>query len=274
MEEDWGQNLVDPTKPNVARVYDFYLGGKHNFPADQQLAAQVIGAFPTLPDILRINRDFLRSAVTHMCAQGGIRQFLDLGAGLPTEGAVHEVAQAIDPTVRVVYVDIDPVAVLHTKQILSRNPLCAALCADYNDINGIFTDPTVTTLLDMSKPIGVLSLATLYFIDSDDDVRAITRAIYDRVAPGSLYAVTHGSKDAKPEQGEQVETLYRRNGNAFHLRTRQQIADLITPPWQITPPGLVPMAQWKPDTEFWPPQPNTDYALIAAKPTDPRDTAA
>lgn len=268
-EDDWGQGLVDARKPNIARVYDFYLGGRHNFPADQELAQRIVAAYPWVPEIMRQNRAFLREAVTHMVAAPGISQFLDLGAGLPTEGAVNEVAQAIQPSARVVYVDVDPVAVLHTRQILARNPLCAAVQADFSDIGAILSHRAVMSLLDLRRPIGVLSLSTLHFVPDDSQVSRMVHAIYHHVAPGSVYAVSHGSADAKPEQAHQAEQLYRASGTPFRLRTRQQLQALIAP-FQVMPPGMVPVDQWHPGEIFAPPQASHAYACLAIKKPDPQ----
>jgi hypothetical protein len=265
VERDWGQQLVDVTTPNVARVYDFYLGGLHNFPADQDLASKVVAAYPWVPEIMLQNRAFLRRAVTHM-ATLGIRQFLDLGAGLPTEGAVHEVAQGIQPSASVIYVDIDPVAIVHTKQILGGNPLCAAVQADFGDFDAILSDPQAAALLDMSQPIGVLSLSTLHFLGDDTHVRRIVQTVHDHVAPGSLYAITHGSADERPDRARMVEELYRRSGTPFTLRSRQQLHDLIAPPFRIMSPGLAPMDQWRAHDEMQPITLSEAYACVAVKP--------
>ncbi len=164
MSETWTPPKgIDPDRPSPARVYDCYLGGTHNFAADRTVAAQAIAAMPQLPEIMRANRAFLRRAVRAVAAEG-VDQFLDLGSGIPTEGTVHEVARQVRPGARVVYVDVDPVAVIHSRSILRGDPQNGIVQADLLDADEVLANPVVTGLLDLSRPVCLLLVAVLHFL--------------------------------------------------------------------------------------------------------------
>ncbi|MGH3997322.1 MAG: SAM-dependent methyltransferase, partial [Pseudonocardiaceae bacterium] len=154
----WVSGDVDLEHPSVARVYDYYLGGSHNFAVDRRMARRAIELWPELPLAMQANRAFLRRSVRYL-VRAGITQFLDIGSGIPTEGNVHEVAQVASPQARVVYVDIDPVAVAHSRDILAGNHRADVVQADLRDVTAIFDDPRAKRLLDLNQPIGVLMVA-------------------------------------------------------------------------------------------------------------------
>ena len=156
----WAPEDIDLERPSVARVYDFYLGGSHNFAVDRELGRRVIETFPLLPKTLQENRAFLRRAV-RFCVEAGIRQFLDIGSGIPTVGNVHEVAQQVDPTIKVVYVDIDPVAVAHSRAILKGNEYATAIRADFRQPEVILSHPELQRLIDLRQPVALLLVALL-----------------------------------------------------------------------------------------------------------------
>jgi S-adenosyl methyltransferase len=186
----WLSDEFDPDRPNAARVYDYFLGGSHNLAADRKLAAQVLAEIPDAPLVAQANRAFLRRAVLY-CIEVGIRQFLDLGSGIPTVGNVHEVAQRAAPESRVVYVDIEPVAVANSRAILAGNDRVAVLQADIRDADRILNDPGLQRLLDLDRPLAVLMVSVLPFIpDADDPVRIVAR-FRDAITSGSYPGQRH-----------------------------------------------------------------------------------
>src|SRR5207248_1173806 len=164
--------------------YDFFLGGAHNFAVDREVAARATARMPELPAVLREGRAFLRRVVSYLAGEAGVRQFLDLGSGIPTVGNVHEIAQRVDPAAHVVYVDIDPVAVAHSRAILRDNPYAAAVEADVRHPLRILHHPEVRDLLDFERPIAVLLVAVLHFIPDADGPAAAVEQIRPVVAPG------------------------------------------------------------------------------------------
>ena len=157
----WAPQEVDIDRPSAARVYDYYLGGSHNFAVDREMARQAIADWPDLPQIMQGNRAFLRRAVRHCLAQG-IDQFLDVGSGIPTAGNVHEVAQAENPAARVAYVDIDPVAVAHSRALLGDDPRTGVVHADFLDVDAVLDDPAARSVLDLDRPVALLVVALLH----------------------------------------------------------------------------------------------------------------
>jgi SAM-dependent methyltransferase len=174
---------VDARRANVARVYDYWLGGTENFQADRDLARQILAVEPSVRAIARANRDFLGRAVRFLCG-AGIRQFLDIGSGIPTQGNVHAAAQAADPQARVVYADIDPVAIAHSRAILAENPNAAAIQADLRDPAAILADDTTRRLIDFRRPVGLLLVAVLHFIADAEEPARLVATLRDALAPG------------------------------------------------------------------------------------------
>ncbi|GIF69750.1 hypothetical protein Ais01nite_77850 [Asanoa ishikariensis] len=243
----WSPAEVDRDKPNAARVYDYYLGGGHNFAADRAMADEAIADWPELPAIMRSNRAFLRRAVRFM-VRCGVRQFLDLGAGLPTAGGVVETA----PSARVVSVDIDPVAAAHGRALLATNPLVSVVQADLRD------PPAVIALagahLDLAAPVGVLLVAVLHFVEGD--ASAVVAGYRDALPSGSMFAVTHATADAQPARAATHRQLYRRTALPMTMRTRAEVTALFAG-LELVPPGVVEMTHWQPD-------PDTDQSIELA----------
>ncbi|HTF06624.1 MAG TPA: SAM-dependent methyltransferase [Asanoa sp.] len=251
----WAPAEIDRDKPNAARIYDFYLGGAHNFAADRALAEQAIADWPELPAIMRANRAFLRRAVRFM-VHCGVRQFLDLGAGLPTAGSVPNTAQEFDPSCRVVCVDIDPVAVVHSRALLEDNPLVSAVQADLRDPDTVLAAAVSEGGLDLAQPIGLLLVAVLHFVPDTDDPAAIVATYRDALAPGSLFAVSHATADAQPREAAAHRQLYRRTATPMTMRTRAEVTALFAG-LELIPPGVVDMTRWQPD-------PDTDQSIRLA----------
>jgi hypothetical protein len=240
----WAPEGIDLDRPNAARMYDYALGGSHNFAVDREMVEKVEAIQPGSSLVAHANRGFLRRAVSY-CLDMGIRQFLDLGAGIPTSGAVHEVAQARIPDARVVYVDADPVAVAHGRAILAGNPYTTALAGDVRRAAELLADPAVTEVLDLSQPVAVLLIAVLHFVPDEDDPYAIVSGIRDRLVSGSHLVLSHGCQDERPEVAEKVRQAYRGTATPLALRPRDAIAQLFTG-FDLVDPGLVWVTAWRP----------------------------
>ena len=245
-ERDWVPDGIDLTRPSVARVYDYLLGGFHNFPADRQLAESVIAAYPLTPATARAARSFLTRAVLHLARDHGVRQFLDLGSGIPTQGNVHDVVQQVDPGSRVVYVDVDPVAVAHGEAILRDNPNAVAVQADLRRPDEVLSLPAVTELLEPGRPTAVLMMLVLHFVPDEDGPADILRGYREGLGTGSWLALSHGTTEFTPrEVTDEVTKLYRTTTMPGTPRNREQIGTLLEG-YELVPPGLVLLEQWQP----------------------------
>jgi len=246
-EPDWVPPEVDTKRANVARVYDYWLGGTHNFLTDQDLARALLAVEPNFRAIARANRAFLGRAVRFLAGEG-IRQFLDIGSGIPTEGNVHQVAQHAAPGARVVYADIDPVAVAHSKAILDGNPDAAIIHADLRQPETILTDHAVRQLIDFRQPTGLLLVSVLHFIADADDPWQIVATLRDALAPGSYLVLCHATNESKPDITHAFEKVYNSSvSTQAHIRSRAQILRLFDG-FGLVDPGLVFMPQWRPDS--------------------------
>jgi SAM-dependent methyltransferase len=258
----WVPQGVDITVPNASRVYDFALGGVHNFRVDREFFIQAEQAMPQVRVTAQANRAFLGRAVRWLAA-AGVRQFLDLGSGIPTLGNVHEVAQEIDPATRVVYVDIDPVAVEQSNDLLKDNPHATAIRGDLRSPTTILQDRRLQDFLDFAEPVALLMVAVLHFIPDRDDPPAIIREFGAALAPGSFLALSHGTPEATEEARRQQETvrkLYEQTPTPFVIRDADQVAALLGDAFELLPPGVVGIDQWHPDPDDDPAHP----ALLAA----------
>lgn len=234
--------------PNPARIYDYFLGGYHNVEIDRKAAEQLIAAAPDIVLSSRINRLFLRRAVIRLSKQG-VDQFLDIGSGIPTVGNVHDVAQQINPATRVVYVDIDPIAVAHSRSILHGNPNATAVQADFRQVADILHNPDIRRMIDFDRPVCVLLVALLHFLPNDAEVQRSLRTLYETVPSGSYVVISHGMIDSQEsERIEQVTQIYQQSTSPLKLRTRTQIEALFTN-FELIEPGLVSPPSWHPDSE-------------------------
>jgi len=239
---------VDTGRPSIARIYDFYLGGNHNLPIDREAARQVVETMPELPEIMRVNRAFMRRGVRHL-VDAGIRNFLDLGSGIPTVGNVHEIAQAYEPTARVVYVDNDQVAVAHSREILSGNDRAMAVLADLRDTASVLNDPEVNRLLllGLGEPLAVLMSAVLHFVPDDDEAAALVATYRDAMPSGSYLVVSHASERVTTaKRVGQAADQYSRTIAPMKLRSLEEVTGLLEG-FEILAPGVVHCSQWRPD---------------------------
>ncbi len=240
-------NGIDTTTPNVARIYDYLLGGKDNFAADREAARQLIEAIPDVAAIARDNRSFLGRVVRYLATSGGIRQFLDLGGGLPTQANVHELAQAVAPGARVVYVDNDPVVASHGRALLASGGQVGMVLGDLRDPAGILRHPDVLALLDLAQPVAVLCTSTLHFIADEAQPHAIIAEYRDRMAPGSYLAISHGTLEEDPRgEGGKAETVYRQASSQLHVRPLPEVRRFFDG-FELVEPGLTWIAEWRPE---------------------------
>jgi SAM-dependent methyltransferase len=233
----------------VSRIYDYYLGGSHNFEVDREAARRAMEFMPGLPRIMKANRAFLRRAV-RFAVGAGITQFLDIGSGIPTHGNVHEIAQGARPGTRVVYVDHDPVAVAHSQAVLADNEDADVVAADLLKPQEILASPEVQQLIDLNRPVALLLVAILHFVeDTDDPYRAVAE-LRDALAPGSLLVLTHACMEGiplPPERAGGAVGVYKDIRNPLTMRSREEIARFFEG-YDMVEPGLVPLPEWRPDT--------------------------
>ncbi|MFC1420348.1 SAM-dependent methyltransferase [Streptacidiphilus cavernicola] len=241
----WVPAGTDLDKPNAARVYDYYLGGSHNFAVDREMARQAIALWPDLPMIMRANRAFLRRAVQYVAEQG-VSRFLDIGSGIPTFGAVHEIARETIPDARVVYVDRDPVAVAHSRLLLKDDPLSAVVEADMRDVPGLLAQPAVAELLAPGEPVAVLMVAVLHFISDEEDPERIVRQLHQAVPPGSMLALSHAGLEGRPDQAGPHQDLYARTPTPLTMRSKDRIVSLFNG-FELVEPGVVYFSEWHPE---------------------------
>jgi SAM-dependent methyltransferase len=258
---------IDPNQPSPARIYDFWLGGSQNFAVDRQVGERAAESMPTLVAAIRANRAFLGRAVHHLVAELGITQFLDLGSGVPTVGNVHEVAQRVNPSSTVVYVDSDPVAIAHARALLADNPGAKAILADLRRPDSVMGHPLLADVLDMGKPVAVLMNAVLHFIADDEDPGGIVRTYLADTAPGSYVAISHAAPDPDhPAEQEKMLADYRKStGVPFTNRPAEVVAGWLDG-LEIQPPGIVPIDQWRPDPNNEPVPMLLTNGVLARKP--------
>jgi SAM-dependent methyltransferase len=245
----WAPRSIDISVPSVSRIYDYYLGGSYNFEVDREAARRAMEFMPGLPKISQANRAFMRRAVRYAVGEG-ITQFLDIGSGIPTFGNVHEVAQAAGPGARVVYVDHDPVAVAHSEAVLADNADADVVAADLRKPQEILGSPQVERLIDLERPVALLLVALLHFVEDADDPYAAVAEFGAALAPGSLLVLTHASYEGiplPPERAEGAVDVYKDIRNPLVMRSRAEIERFFEG-YDMVEPGLVPMPHWRPDT--------------------------
>ncbi|MFB6553033.1 SAM-dependent methyltransferase [Streptomyces sp. NPDC056405] len=243
----WAPRSIDISVPSVSRIYDFYLGGSHNFEVDREAARRAMEFMPGLPKIMQANRAFMRRAV-RFAADEGIDQFLDIGSGIPTFGNVHEVAARSRPGARVVYVDHDPVAVAHSEAVLAGNDDSDVVAADLLKPQEILASPQVERLIDLNRPVALLLVAILHFVEDADDPYAAVAELTEALAPGSLLVLTHASYEGIPLPAERAGgavDVYKEIRNPLIMRSREEIARFFEG-YDMVEPGLVPMPRWRP----------------------------
>jgi SAM-dependent methyltransferase len=257
---------IDANVPNAARMYDYYLGGKDNFAADRVAAEAVLKVAPEMREVARSGRATIKRVVEHMVREGGLKQILDLGSGLPAGENVHEIAHAIDPTVKVVYVDYDDVVCIHGRALLSEPDRVLMTRKDLLEPESILGDPAIGALIDFTEPVGVLMMYLLHLITDDEGPQKAVEAYRSALAPGSMLAISHASGDSRPEYMARISAIYERANSRFVPRTRAEIAAFFGD-FVLEPPGLVnawPFTELPPDLD--PALADTGYSSIGRKP--------
>lgn len=241
----WAPGEIDLERPSAARMYDFYLGGSHNFEIDRNTAQDAMKAMPDLPMIMQANRAFLRRVVRYLLNEG-VTQFIDIGSGIPTVGNVHEVVHDFDPSRRVVYVDTDPIAVAHSRAILSDNPNATIIQADLLQPDQVLEHPDLHALIDLQQPVAVLLNAVLHFVSDSDAPGVVLGRFLDALAPGSFLSISHASHVGQPDKSTKAAEIYKRTSTPMTFRTQDEVIDLFKG-WSLVEPGVVLMALWRPD---------------------------
>ncbi|MFI5910278.1 SAM-dependent methyltransferase [Dactylosporangium sp. NPDC051541] len=237
-------------RPHPARVYDYLLGGTEHYPADRAAAEAGLAANPSSRIPPRENRGFLRRAVEYLALEHGVRQFLDIGTGIPTSPNVHEVAQAVDPRARIVYVDNDPIVLAHARSLTGGRPegRTEYLDADLRDVERILAAPGLRAALDLRRPVALMLVAVLHFLEDEDKPHELVRQLADALPAGSYLALSHLTGDFDPAAWERVAAIYARDGVALRVRSREEIAAFFDG-LELLDPGLVVVTRWRPDAE-------------------------
>jgi hypothetical protein len=257
---------IDVTKPNVARVYDFMVGGKDHFAIDRMAAERALAIMPDAREAGRACRAFLRRVVRYLAGDAGIRQFLDIGSGLPTDTNVHQFAQEVDPAVRVVYVDNDPMVLVHGRALLARQQTTTVIEADIRAPETILDHPVVRSRLDFTEPVGLLLLSILHHVHDGEDPGGIAATLRAALPSGSYLAIMHfwDPVEEHPRISTKVheaEKLFNETMGTGRWRRRDEI-EAYFGDFEIVEPGLVPLAEWRPDNEATAEQNDSYYTVI------------
>ena len=246
---DWAPKDLDLSRPSAARMYDYYLGGAHNFEVDREVARKALELVPDGPQLMRANRAFLHRAVRYLVEQG-VRQFIDIGSGIPTVGNVHEtVEQAAPGEGRVLYVDHDGVAVVHSEMILGEDhPRVRVLQADLRRPQEILESAPRRDLIDLDQPVAVLMVAVLHFVPESDRPDELIRQFHEAVVPGSHLVVSHGTDEGSSPTAARLAQVYASAADRPTYRSRRRVGELFAG-WDLIDPGVVWVLQWRPD---WP----------------------
>lgn len=241
----WAPDGIDVNRPSAARVYDYILGGAHNFEVDRALGDELIHTSPDVAETMRANRVFLRRAVRFLVG-AGIRQFLDIGSGVPTVGNVHEIAQQAAPESTVVYVDVDPVAVAHSEAILAGNDRAGVICADLREPDQIRLETRQLELIDFSRPVALLLAGVVHFIPDKEDPAGLVGNLADALAPGSHLLLSHTTFDGQPPEVIEAQALAARTSTELFPRPYEVVLGYFEGLTMVDP-GLVFIPLWRPD---------------------------
>lgn len=248
---DWVPATIDTDTPSAARLYDYYLGGAHHFACDRELAKKVVELVPDAQFAAFANRRFLQRAVRWCVRTQGITQFIDVGCGLPTVGATHEVARSVDPYTRIVYVDNEPVAVAHSQLILENMAGIGVVGADLRHPSSFLDDPTTQRLINFTEPVGVILAAVMHFVTAEDDPADIMRQIRSALAPGSVVVISHGTADSDPAVVDVAHLYDEQSQNHTAVRTLDEVTALFEG-LRLVEPGVVWIPDWHPDNSIAP----------------------
>jgi hypothetical protein len=239
----------DTTRPHPARMYDYFLGGKDNFAADRETAEQVMQSWGSVRTAARENRAFLGRAVRYLVREAGIRQFLDVGTGLPAANNVHEVAQALVPECRVAYADNDPIVLAHARALLASSPegRTTYIDADLREPEKILASAAVAKTLDFSQPTALMLVAVLHFVPDEDNPAHSVSTLLDALPSGSYLVASHATLEYDPEGVAGAGRAFQDRALAGQLRTGDELAELVFSGLEMVDPGVVPVSEWRPD---------------------------
>src|SRR5579859_2147813 len=242
---------IDTDRPCPARMYDYYIGGKNHFAADRVVADAALAHWPAARIGLRENRRFLGRAVRYLAGEAGIRQFLDIGSGLPTAQNVHEIAQAAAPSSRVVYVDSDPMVLAHGRALLTSRPEGRTdyVQADLRSPSDILWSPEVRSVIDFDQPVALMLVAVLDFLREEDKPEAVVRTLLDALPPGSYLAASHLTLEHDPVGVGGGQRVYHKAGLPMNARDADEFASLAFSGLELVPPGVVLVSEWRPDSK-------------------------
>jgi S-adenosyl methyltransferase len=246
---DYEPPEIDTSKAHMARVYDYLLGGKDNYPPDREACEQLLKIVPTLPETVRQNRLFMQRLARYLAAEEGIDQFLDVGTGIPTSPNLHEVAQRVNPAARIAYVDNDPIVLAHAHARLTSAPLgqVASIHADMRDTKSVLTAPDLTATVDLSRPVGFFMLSTLHIIPDADEARELLDRYIAPLASGSFVAVSVAISDTlTPQASNEATSVLSSRGISILARTRAELTALFDG-LELIEPGVVAVNQWRPE---------------------------
>jgi hypothetical protein len=264
--QDWPPREFDTGIPHSARMYDYWLGGKDNFAVDRQMAELFLQQIPSLREMAKENRNFVTRA-THFLASQGVRQFLDVGTGIPTSPNLHETAQQINPDARVVYVDNDPVVLAHARALMvsSNQGTVAYVDADLREPERILSVPQLTHVLDLQEPVALMLIAILMLVGDNTDPYGKVAALREALPSGSYLALTHPTQDFDPQAMAAVTAAASQGGMTFQPRSRDEVEGFFGD-WELVSPGLVPVLSWRPEQEPGDPKSAYYWAGVARKP--------
>jgi len=252
MAQDEGRVELRTDIAHPARIYDYLLGGKDNFPVDRDAASEIVRPWPSLPVSMRANRQFMRRATHFLAAEAGVDQFLDIGAGLPTEPNLHQVAQGVHPAARVVYVDNDPMVLVHARALLTGTPegRTSYIQADLHDTDAILGSPVLRDTLDLDRPVAVSLFAILMFITGEGEAEEIVRRLMEPLPSGSWLALSTVTADSNPQEVAHGLAVYRERGIAERARDRAEVEALFAAAGlELADPGVTLVHRWRPDED-------------------------
>jgi hypothetical protein len=255
MEPEFPQAEIDTSRPHPARLYNYYLGGEDNYPADREAAAAMLRAVPEAREIARQNRLFLQRVVRYLVAEAGIRQIIDIGTGIPTAGNVHQVAHELAADVRVAYVDNDPIVLAHASDLLTDHGQTSFVLADLRDPERILGHPMLRELIDFDEPVALLLIAVLHFITDEERPGELIASFRDSLTHGSYLALSHGTADFHTRAAlDRATTVYSKTTAPLVVRDHARVTAMFDG-WNLIEPGVVPVPLWRPGS----PAPRSDH---------------
>ena len=268
--DDYPGPDIDTSRPHPARMYDYYIGGKNHFAADRAVADRALASWPAGRIGLRENRRFLGRVVRYLAGEAGVRQFLDIGSGLPTSSNVHEIAQAVDASSRVVYVDNDSMVLAHARALLASAPegRTAYIRADLKSPLDILSSPVTRSVLDFTRPVALMLVAVLHFLPDEDKPETVLSSLLDALPSGSYLAASHVTMEHDPVGVGGGQRAYREAGLPMRVRDADEFAQLAFSGLDLVPPGVVLVSEWRPDSNAPRPTPAevSFYGGVARKP--------